>query len=69
MVSVDELKQLFGPALFVAPYGRTLVIQGPEFDKSWKDKLANEGYRCIFSRLDKHLVVFIPLKKPNLEGS
>lgn len=68
-VLIDELLQLFGPPLFVAPYGQALVIQGPEFDKSWKDKLAAEGYRCIFSRLDKHPVVFVPLKKQQLEAS
>ncbi len=69
MVSVDELKSRFGPPKDVTPYGECLVIQKPEFDAAWKTALEAEGYRCIFSRLDKHPVVFIPLKKPKLEAS
>jgi hypothetical protein len=67
-VSVDELKRRFGPALFVAPYGECLVIQGAEFDPDWEAELGDLGFACHFGDLDGHVVTFVQLKKAAAAG-
>jgi hypothetical protein len=63
MVSVDELKQRFGPSKNVAPYGECIVIQGSEFDPDWEADLDDQGYRCFSIDLDAHPVVLVRLNK------
>lgn len=68
MVSIDELKQRFGPAVNVAPYGECIVIQGVEFDPDWEAELGDKGYTCHFTDLDGHAVTLVQLKKAVAEG-
>jgi hypothetical protein len=68
MVSVDELKARFGPALVVAPFGECIVIPGVEFDPDWEVSLGDKGYMCHFTDLDGHAVTLVQLKKAVAEG-
>lgn len=63
MISIDELKQRFGPSLNVAPYGECLVIQGDKFNPDWEADLGDQGFTCHFGDLDGHVVTFVQLKK------
>ena len=67
-MNFDELKQKFGPPLDVKPYGLTIVVQGSEFNPDWEAELGDRGYACHFGKLDKHPVVFVPLKRTVAEG-
>jgi hypothetical protein len=68
MVSIDELKARFGPALNVAPFGECIVIQGDKFDPDWEVSLGDKGYTCHFTDFDGHAVTLIQLKKAVAEG-
>jgi hypothetical protein len=68
LISVDELKQRFGPSLSVAPYGECLVIQGSEFDPDWEADLGDQGFACHFGDLDGRPVTFVQLKKAVAPG-
>lgn len=57
------MEEKFGPPIDVEPYGLTLVIQKPDFDSYWEQMLTDLGYSCHFAQLDRHQVIFIPLKR------
>ncbi len=67
-VSIEELKQRFGPPLSVAPYGECLIVQGAEFDPDWEVALGDQGFKCFNVTLDAHPVTLVQLKKRVAEG-
>ncbi len=67
-VSIEELKQRFGPPLSVAPYGECLIVQGAEFDPDWEVLLSDRGFNCFNIDLDTHPVTLVQLKKRVAEG-
>jgi hypothetical protein len=68
MISIDELKQRFGPSLSVAPYGECIVIQGDKFNPDWEADLGDLGFACHNGDLDGHVVTFVQLKKAVAPG-
>ena len=68
MVTIDELKEKFGSAVNVAPYGECFVIPGSEFDPDWEVDLGDQGFRCHFGDLDGRPVTFVKLNRAVAEG-
>ena len=67
-VTINWLKETFGPSLNVAPYGECIVIQGDKFDPDWEAELADQSFKCHFGDLDGHAVTFVQLKRVAAEG-
>jgi hypothetical protein len=65
MVTLDELKVVFGEPMQMAPWGLCVVVPGDKFDPDWEAELGDQGVNCHFGDLDQHAVVFVPVSKAN----
>jgi len=73
VITVEELKQKYGPAVDVAPYGSCIIVPGSEFNPDWEAELADQGVKVFLASLDQRPVTLVQVKKPvgvaTLKGS
>lgn len=64
MVSIEELKQKFGPVRDVAPYGPCIIVPGSEFNPDWEAELDDQSVKVFLASLDQRPVTLVQVKKP-----
>jgi hypothetical protein len=63
MISIEELKQKYGPAVDVAPYGSCIIVPGSEFNPDWEAELGDQGIKVFLTSLNQRPVTLVQVKK------